>query len=455
MRLGLGARLAIAFALLAALTALLTAGVSVYSTSRQVNGDIDRFLDALSLEIAEGPRGSNARDERGRSGRGQRGANTDAVIQTLVDLEAEAQFVDRDGEVLIVTGISLPFEAVDESLLDDRGRPVFRTVTIDGEEYRMVTRHVDGGGVVQVARSLGTTKALLSDVRTEQLLVGLVMSALAGFIGWQIAQRTTKPLRSLTASVEEVAKTQDLSTSVALDRDDEIGRLSDEFESLLATLGESREQQQQLVQDAAHELRTPLTSVRANVDFLTHAKDLDPEERQASLTSIKAELAELSAVLAEVVELATESPGSASFEPIDLVTVAEAAIAQFELRSARPVIRDLSSSPVLGDHATLVRAAQNLIGNADKYSPADSPITVGVADGELWVADSGPGIPLDDRDRIFDRFYRVDRDRSAPGSGLGLAIVAKAAREHGGDGWVRESPTGGAMVGFSLPGHTS
>ena len=192
--------------------------------------------------------------------------------------------------------------------------------------------------------------------------------------------------------------------------------------------------------------------MRANIDFLGMATGLDEGERRSTLASIKAELAELSAVLAEVVELATASRGiRPSFEPVDLANVADAALAQFALRSARPVVRRLSPSEVLGDQSALVRAAQNLIGNADKYSPEGLPITVTVSQGSLFVSDEGPGIEPAERTRIFDRFYRSDRDRSAPGSGLGLAIVAKAATEHGGGVWARDAPTGGAEVGFTLP----
>jgi two-component system sensor histidine kinase MprB len=315
----------------------------------------------------------------------------------------------------------------------------------------MITRHVEGGGAVQVAQSLSTTNALLGDLRSELLLVGVIMSGLAALLGWGIAQTTTRPLRKLTRTIETVAATEDLSTPVLLDRSDEIGRLSEEFDSLLKTLGSSRDQQQRLVQDAAHELRTPLTSVRANIDFLGMAPDLDEEQRRATLASIKAELGELSSVLAEVVELATKSRGPASFEELDLAWVAEAALAQFELRSARPVVRKLTPCLVAGDHGALVRATQNLIGNADKYSPEGLPITVSVLNGSLFVSDEGPGIDVGDQDRIFDRFYRSDRDRSAPGSGLGLAIVAKAAAEHQGNVWAREASGGGAEVGFTVP----
>jgi len=455
-RIGLGARLALSFALLAAVTALVTAGIVSYSSSRQINADIDEFLLARSLDIAEGRRADVGLGQDGRPGRsggfdGQPPAiASQGGIQALAELDAEVQITGRNGDILSASGVALPFRDLDAPYLERRRLALVRTVEINGESYRMVTRHVEGGGAVQVARSLASTNALLRQVRADLLPLALAMSGVAGLVGWFIAQQTTKPLRELTQTVEKVAATQDLSTSIALDRTDEIGRLSEEFDSLLTTLGASRDQQQRLVQDAAHELRTPLTSVRANIDFLERANDLPADDRQFTLARIKVELAELSSVLAEVVELATANRRAVDFEPLDLAGVAEAALAQFGLRSEREVIRELTPSMVMGDRASLVRAAQNLIGNADKYSPAGLAITVGVLDGSLWVSDQGPGIEVADRNRVFDRFYRSDRDRSAPGSGLGLAIVAKAALEHGGEPWVADAPGGGARVGFTI-----
>lgn len=462
MRLSLGARLAIAFAVLAALIALIMAGVSSASTNRRVKGDVDQFLLDRAAEISAGSRRPLDRpNNNGNNGNGNNGNGNDPDATTVLDelpvrraVEADAivQLLDRKGQLLSSSGIALPIDDADARFFDRRNPALLRTVVIDGESYRMVTLHVDGGGAVQVAQSLSGTNTLLGEIQSELLLLGLAMSVLAGLIGWGIASRTTKPLRRLTNSVESIAASQDLSTEVALDRGDEIGRLSEGFQELLTNLASSREQQHQLVQDAAHELRTPLTSVRANVDFLAHASDLDDESRKAAFGSIKAELSELSDLLAEVVELATESRDAGTFEPVDLVVVAEAALAQFELRSARPVERQMVSTVVLGDAATLTRSIGNLIGNADKYSPdVDAPITVRVDQGTVTVADRGVGIGSDDHERIFERFWRADEARSASGSGLGLAIVKKAVDEHRGQVFARPRHGGGSEIGFSLP----
>ena len=457
MRLGLGARLAIAFALLAAMTALVTAGVSSASTNREVKQDVDRFLRERAEDIAEGrrlrppPRPGNEDRETSRDAT----ASDDTLESVLraVEADAEVQLLDESGAILAVAGVELPVTDADLAFVDRAGAPLFRTVEVGGDEYRMITRHIDGGGAVQVAQSLAETNELIGSIQTRLVFVGVGLSGLAALIGWAVAARATRPLRRLARSVESVAATQDLSLRVGVDRTDEIGRLAEEFDHLLSTLAASREQQHRLVQDAAHELRTPLTSVRANIDFLERASDLEVETRQDILASIKSELGELSIVLAEVVELATESHDVAQFSPIDLAEVAEAALAQFELRSARPAVRDLAPFTVLGDQAMLVRAASNLIGNADKYSPPGTPITVKVSQDGLSVADQGQGIPAVDRERVFDRFYRSDGARSASGSGLGLAIVKKIAVEHGGSVWIGDSPSGGALVGFTVPPH--
>ena len=225
-RFGLGARLALGFAVLAAITALVTALVSASSTSRQVTGDIDRFLEERSLDIAEGRRadlglGPGRRDRNGRD------------QQELVDFDAEVQVLGRLGGIVSTSGVELPVTDIDLGLLRRGEDAPLRTIAIEGEAFRIITRHVDGGGAVQVARSLASTDALLGNLRRQVLLLGVLMSGVAALVGWGVAQGTTRPLRRLTKRVEHVATTEDLSTSVALERSDEIGRLSQEFDSLL------------------------------------------------------------------------------------------------------------------------------------------------------------------------------------------------------------------------------
>lgn len=464
MRLGFSARLAILFAVLVALTALVTGGFASTSTDRRIKDNVDQFLRERALDIAEGRRRPQRQrpDERGRSNDNDDESDllvgdSDSVdgdsVERAVEADAVVQVLDKNGIVIARTGLPLPVSEADISMADSPAPVLLRTETIAGEEYRIATMTLSGGdGAVQVAQSLTSTNAVLGEIRSQVIFASVALSALAGLIGWAVASGTTRPLRRLTRSIEEIRETQDLTRSVGLERTDELGRLSSSFDELLQTLAASRNQQQQLVQDAAHELRTPLTSVRANIDFLQRASNLDEETRTTTLASIRSELSELSDLLAEVVELATESEDPATFEEIDLVTAAEAALAQFELRSPRPVERDMSSSLVMGNHAALTRAIGNLVGNADKYTPdTGSPIDVRVRDGRVLVADRGPGIPAADRSKIFERFWRADEARSASGSGLGLAIVKKAVDDHRGTVFVHERAGGGTEIGFQLP----
>ncbi len=181
----------------------------LYSTSRQVNADIDSFLKVRSLDVAEGRR-ADISLESPVTGWGKAIASdlprpADAAaedviddIRSLVDSDAEVQLLNADGNIIVTAGVALPVEKVDEKFLNRFEPLLLRTIEVDGEEYRMITRHVEGGGAVQVAQSLSTTNALLGDLRSELLLVGVGMSVLAALLGWGIAQTATRPLRRLS-----------------------------------------------------------------------------------------------------------------------------------------------------------------------------------------------------------------------------------------------------------------
>lgn len=465
----LAVRVAIATAALSILTAVLVTSSAIVSTSSGVRADIDDFLRERGDEIADGTRRQPDRgDRRGRGdddlGDGELDVEEldDEQLAELVEadqppsaseVDAQVQVLDGDGVVTAATGLDIPITDVTLALVtrDDDG--AFETVAIDGVDYRVYTAHVPEGGAVQVATSLEDTSSLLSLLRTRLLLIGAVVALLAAAAGWFVARRALRPLGQLAATAEQVTQTRQLDVQIEVDEvNTEIGRLADSFNSMLGALAQSREQQHQLVQDAAHELRTPLTSVNANVDLLVHATDLPDADRREILTGVQAELRQLRTLFTEIVELATDSHEAVDPRPLTLGEVVEQAVDDLARRTVNPITVEVDTSVVMGDRAALHRAVSNLLSNASKYSPPTSPIHVTVTAGSVSVADRGPGIPLDQRERIFARFHRLEDARPQPGWGLGLAIVAKIVEDHGGQTFVGDTDPGpGAVVGFTLP----
>ena len=328
-----------------------------------------------------------------------------------------------------------------------------RSIVVDGKQLRMITAALPDGGAVQVARELTESNSTIDIIQGQLAIAIPVVALLAAGAGLLLARRITKPLRSLATTVDDVAATGNLAVPIEVSGDDEVGRLAAGFDNLLQSLSRSRQQQHQLVQDAAHELRTPLTSVKANIDLLSAAPNLDPEARTDTIRSVQSELRELTKLVDEIVDVATDRFSPQDFRTMDLGVAATEAIERFTARHpTRPVEVDVASVSVQGDHDSLVRAIGNLLSNADKYSPPGPPIAVSVtADRAVLVADRGPGFAPGDRERAFDRFYRSDEARAMPGSGLGLAIVASVVEAHRGSVAIDDNPGGGAVVSFQLP----
>ena len=143
--------------------------------------------------------------------------------------------------------------------------------------------------------------------------------------------------QQLTQTAEHIAATQDLTTPIPVQRNDEVGRLAASFNTMLVALDTSREQQQRLVVDASHELRTPLTAVRTNIDFLGHATTLDADQRAQLIDETRLELDELTNLVSEMVELATDVRSEEPVEPIDLSEVTSDVAARFRRRTGKPI----------------------------------------------------------------------------------------------------------------------
>ena len=439
-------RLAIVTSLLVVLGVTITGAASWVSTRAELTDQVDDFLSTRSEQIAT-ELGDLRRDEQPMPLPNERGI----VFQRL----------NRAGVVLATSSGNhqnkvdqLPVSDNDIEIAQNGGTSRIRRVKVDGAELRLITRHIDGGrdgrGAIQVAAYMDDTRTALAGLLSRILLIGAVLTLLAAAAGWLVARSTTRPLRRLTATAEEVSATQDLTTSIDVERSDEVGSLAMSFRSMLDALRRSREQQQRLIQDAAHEVRTPLTTLRANIELLERAPDIGEPHRSELLGSLRSEFEALTNLFNEVVELAIGERDEAPFDSLDLNDPADRAARIFTSRTGRTLHTTWEGDTIDGNAELLERAIGNLLHNAHKYSPTDQPVELEVRGRRVVVRDHGPGIPADERELVFDRFYRSDEARAMSGSGLGLAIVKQIVERHGGTVFVGDAPGGGAEVGFQL-----
>jgi two-component system sensor histidine kinase MprB len=249
-----------------------------------------------------------------------------------------------------------------------------------------------------------------------------------------------------------VARTGNLSHHLTVPGGDDLGRLATSFNTMLDALSESLAQQRHLVADASHELRTPLATVRANVEVLARADELPPDERAVLIRDTVAQVAELTRLVGDLVELARGDGQEEPFRVVDLDELTRGIVGVVERNHPSIVFRvDGVPSLIRGAPGRVSRAVSNLIDNAAKWSPHGAEVEITVRDGTVSVRDHGPGIDPVDLPHVFDRFYRSPGARTMPGSGLGLAIVKQVADSHGGTVAATAGPGGGALFVLQLP----
>jgi two-component system, OmpR family, sensor histidine kinase MprB len=442
---------------LTAVAALATVAIGIASytaTKHELEETVERSLLAAANQIADRPSiglGDDDGDEfpgGPGSGPGRPGHDRPRSFEQVL-----VQAITADGTVVVSPNSGeLPVNESDLAVAasTDPLAEAWSDVTIDGEPYRMLTVPY-GGGAVQLARSLRESQQAIERIQSSTLLAVLFVTALSLLSGWLIARQVTRRLERLTDVAGEVANTGRLDVEVPVDGADETGQLGRAFRGMLDALQRSKHDQQQLVQDAGHELRTPLTSLRTNVSVLRRRYDTLPaESREQLLNDLDSETRELTDLVNELVELATDRRDDEMVQPVVLRDVAERVAARARRRFDREVVVVADDSLLDGRPNALERALQNLVDNACKFAP-EGAVEVTVHQGLVVVRDHGPGLEADDIPHLFDRFYRSVHMRSKPGSGLGLSIVKSIVEGHGGQVFARNAPGGGAEIGFELP----
>nr|WP_221375410.1 HAMP domain-containing sensor histidine kinase [Actinoplanes polyasparticus] len=308
-------------------------------------------------------------------------------------------------------------------------------------------------GQIDLARSTEVARDLQSDFRAATLtsllqqgglaLAGVAVAGVAA--AWFAAGRTLRPIAEITATARRVAG-RSLHERIGLTGPrDELRRLADTFDDMLARLDTAFASQRRFAANASHELRTPLAINRTLIEVALSHPDASPDVRRLGETLLVVN-ARHERLIDGLLLLARGDQELADPIPVDLAAVTEHVVT---LVPAGPVTMTVTTapSPMTGDPVLLERLVQNLVENAVAYNVAGGSVTVSCAPGELTVTNTGPVIAAFEIPRLFEPFQRLtDRVGSATGTGLGLSIVRAVARAHGGTATAAPGPSGGLTV---------
>ncbi len=313
----------------------------------------------------------------------------------------------------------------------------------------------------RMRRAMGPPELLfLRQLRRATWLGAMGGGVAAVLLGMLVARYMTAPLRQMSAAAARIGA-GDLAQEVPVPSTDELGNMARAFNTMTSDLRRLEESRRQLVADIAHELGTPLAVLQANLEGMLDGVVTASPDRLASLHTQVRLLARLVNDLRDL-SLAQAGRLVLNRAPVDLGALASdaaGAVAPYAAERGVTVESRVTSRlpPVIVDRDRLMQVVHNLLDNAIRHTPAGRTVTVRVEPGtgelRLSVADTGPGIPPEEIERIFDRFYRLDpaRSRMSGGTGLGLAIVKTLVEAHGGQVLVTSQMGKGSTFTVALP----
>ncbi len=473
-------RLALWHSMLLGFPLVMFAIVSYVAFSRALVGGTDRFiseaLSAFSRELSAERRAGLSVQQ--------------AIITTIYEVrfrELHIMIMDSSGRT---TTAALPDTArapsnADNARVDDQivrqlrddgitssrslASPVLMTLETPLGAFRARAQRLDldGASYLLMGRyPLRETEQTMVDIRRMYSLAIPLLIIAAAVSGYLLALRSLAPVASMAERAAEISATN-LHARVPVGGGDELVRLALIINDLLDRLQRSFDQQRRFMADASHELRTPTAIVRTEADVtLSQAHRSEPEYRE-SVGIMQDAARRLTRIVDDLFLLARSDAGHlvvhrAPLHLEDVVDDATRGVRQLaDRRHVQVKITEAVEAPVFGDADLLGRLLLNLLDNAIKHSPVDGDVTVIMTRDanrvRVAVTDQGPGIPADSRDRVFERFFRVDAARTrqetshTSGAGLGLAIARRIAEVHDGALTLDESAPGRTVFMFDLP----
>jgi two-component system sensor histidine kinase BaeS len=456
---GLAARVALAFAVVATLAVASLALVIVLTTRSQTQTQTDQERRATLAQVtAQLARAYDRAD-------GWAGADTTAAAALATRADAVLLAYDTGGQTVLDLRPAHPTgsgrgpggrgrgpggggPATDRS--DAAPRRISASVQVGGQNV--------GTAELRFPTAVSPAQSDLRAALTRATLLGSALAlALAIVAAGVFAGTLTAPLRRLSAAVQRLRHGDRTARADIDDAPGELGDLARAFNAMAEQLQREDDLRRELVADLRHELRTPITILRGNLEELLDTGEPATAER---LSSLHEEVLRLDALVGDLDAMITADTAALRLDltPVDLAAVAATeaqALGGAFAAKAITVRSDLQETIVLGDRARLAQIATNLLTNALKYTPEGGAVTIHVAPehtyGVLTIADSGPGLTEDERQRVFERFWRGTAAKGIAGRGIGLAIVASLARAHGGNVTVDSAPGHGARFTVTLP----
>ena len=440
---GIPVRSAIAAAAVVLVSFVIVGAAVAAVLYRQLLADVDSAADQRTREVVTALQSGPVDELDGR------------LLATNGQIVA-VQILDASGAVVRATpGIA----AAPMTGPGTMSRPSPPSTSAEGDEDVRVreqsTDDTEGGYTVVVKSANG---AVRSTVRNVAVLLAAAMPFVVGGATAATFVLVRRSLRSVEAIRTQVAdiSAQDLSGRVPVPAHrDEISALATTMNDMLARVESGQAAQRRFVGDASHELRSPLATIISAVEIgLTHP-ELSQEQLARELVLPEAQ--RMQALIDDLLLLARSDERGIVLRrsDVDLDDLAAQEVGRLDREGVRTVRADLLPARVVGDPQALSRVLRNLVDNAVRHARSVVEVAVWIQDGSacLSVADDGPGIPAADRARVFERFVRLDTDRSRAGggSGLGLAIVAEIVAAHGGSVIVADRSGGGTVITVQLP----
>jgi two-component system OmpR family sensor kinase/two-component system sensor histidine kinase QseC len=430
----LRARLFVFLLALAAFSALAVGGATYVSVRAEADALFDYHLQQMALSLRD--QGRIADDER------------TALANPALDYVV--QVWSADGVVLYSSRPRGPGQT-----LPPRAVLGFSDLQIGDAPWR-VYGAATPLRVVQVGQPLAVRRNLAAAAAGRSVWPIAVAAPVVALGLWWLVGLSLAPLAQVVAAAQ-LRGAGSLAPLPSAGLPTELAPLVAAFNALLARLADAFDAQRSFVADAAHELRTPLTALKLQLDLLATAAP--GAEHEAALVRLRAGVDRATHLVTQLLALARAEPGRAlPTEPLDLVAVARDALQDAAplaaTRGATLTLDAPETVPLAGDAQAWRSALRNLLDNAVHHGGASPRVQMQIrsgADGvHLWLDDSGPGIPLAEREQVFHRFQRRADDGGA-GSGLGLAIVRAVAAQHGADVALSDSPLGGLRVELHWP----